>query len=99
NEIFLAQFSPLRLAQHGLRGTPELVEALAKAPMLINEGLRFLESTTQRPQASPLSGLRPTLLAGSCIIAAAILIAFGSPWFAWAPLIGASVVFAIWRRD
>lgn len=99
NEIFLAQFSPLKLAQEGLRGTPELVEALAKAPMLITEGLRFLESATQRPQENPLSGLRTTLLAGSCVIAAAILVAFGGPWYAWAPLFAGSIIFALWRKS
>ncbi len=99
NEIFLAQFSPLKLAQEGLRGTPELVEALAKAPMLITEGLRFLESATQRPQENPLAGLRTTLLAGSCVIAAAILIAFGGPWYTWGPLFAGSIVFALWRKS
>ena len=33
-----SQFSPLRLAKEGLRGAPELVDALVKAPMLVTEG-------------------------------------------------------------
>jgi len=98
NEIFLAQFSPLRLARESFRSTPELMDALAKAPMLVTEGLRLIESASQKPAANPMAGLHTTLLAGSCMIAAAILIAFGRPWYAWTPLVAASLVLAIWRR-
>jgi len=41
--IFMGQFNPLRIAKEGLRGAPEIVDAFAKAPLLITEGLRFLE--------------------------------------------------------
>jgi len=97
-EIFLGQFSPFKLARDSFRSTPELMEALTKTPMLITEGLRLIESASQRPAENPLSGLHTTLLAGSCMIAAAILIAFGKPWFTWSPLIAASLVLALWRR-
>jgi ubiquinone biosynthesis protein len=98
NEIFLAQFSPLKLAREGFRNSPELMDALTKAPMLITEGLRLIESASQKPTENPLAGLHTTLLAGSCMIAAAILISFGKPWFAWVPLLVASVALALWRR-
>jgi ubiquinone biosynthesis protein len=98
NAIFLHQFSPLRLAKDSLRGAPELVEALSKAPMLITEGLRVLEHATRRPQENPLAGLHTTLLAGSSLIAAAILLAFGGPWYAWAGLLALALVFALWPR-
>jgi ubiquinone biosynthesis protein len=98
NEIFLGQFSPLRLAKESFRSSPELMEALTKAPMLITEGLRLIESAAHRPQENPLANLHTTLLAGSCMIAAAILVAFGKPWFTWTPLFVASIVLTLWRR-
>lgn len=98
NEIFLSQFSPLRLAKESFRNTPELMDALTKAPMLITEGLRLIESASHRPQENPLANLHLTLLAGSCMIAAAILVAFGKPWYTWTPLIAASVLLALWRK-
>jgi ubiquinone biosynthesis protein len=98
NEIFLGQFSPLRLAKEGFRNSPELLEALTKAPMLITEGLRLIESASHRPAENPLANLHTTLLAGSCLIAGAILIAFGKPWFTWTPLFAASLVLTLWRR-
>jgi ubiquinone biosynthesis protein len=98
NEIFLGQFSPLRLAKEGFRNSPELLEALTKAPMLITEGLRLIESASHRPAENPLAGLHTTLLAGAALIGGAILVAFGKPWFTWAPLFAASLLLALWRR-
>lgn len=98
NEVFLAQFSPLRLAKEGLRGTPELVEALAKAPMLITEGLRLIEGATQKPRENPFADLKTTLLAGSCLIATAILVAFDRPWYIWAPALALGLVLALWPK-
>ena len=70
-----------------MRGAPELIEALSKAPMLITEGLRLLESAQHKPHENPFAGLKTTLLAGACIIAAAILISFGRPWYYYVPLL------------
>ncbi len=85
NRLFFGQFNPLRLAKESLRGAPEVVDALVKAPLLITEGLKFLEQST-KPRENPLAGLRSTLMAGACVIAATILIAFGQPWYVAAPL-------------
>jgi hypothetical protein len=63
-EIFLSQFSPLRLAKESFRNTPELMDALTKAPLLITEGVRLIESASQKPAENPLGGLHTTLLAG-----------------------------------
>lgn len=88
NRIFFGQFNPLRLAKESLRGAPEVVDALVKAPLLITEGLKFLEQST-KPRENPLAGLRGTLMAGACLIAATILMAFGEPWswYVAAPLL------------
>ncbi|MBP7589730.1 MAG: AarF/ABC1/UbiB kinase family protein [Thermoanaerobaculia bacterium] len=98
NAIFLDQFSPFRLAKEGLRGAPELIEALSKAPMLITEGLRLLESAQHQPRENPFAGLKTTLLAGACIIGAAILISFGRPWYYFVPLLTLALTLALWRR-
>ena len=67
------------------------MDALVKAPLLITEGLKFLEQST-KPRENPLAGLRGTLMAGSCLIAATILIAFDQPWYLAAPLFLIAVV-------
>lgn len=97
NSIFLQQFSPLRLAKESLRGAPDLVDALAKAPMLITEGLRVLEAATKRPAENPLAGLRGTVFAASCIVAGAIVAASHGPWYLWGPLFLLGIVLALRR--
>ncbi len=73
NKIFLQQFSPLRFLREGLREAPEVVDALAKVPMLVSEGLKLVEQATRRPAENPFSGIRGTVFAGFCIVGAAVL--------------------------
>ncbi len=95
NSIFLKQFSPLRLAREGLRGAPELVDALLKAPMLVTEGVRALEQATQRRPENPFTGIRGTLFGGFCLVAGAIVAASQGPWPLWAALIGLGAALAL----
>ena len=81
--FFLSQFNPLRVVKESLRGAPEMLEAVVKAPLLITEGLRLLETTTQRSPDNPLTGLRGTLMAGASLVAAAVVISTGGPWPLW----------------
>ncbi|MEE8526030.1 MAG: AarF/UbiB family protein, partial [Thermoanaerobaculia bacterium] len=77
--IILRRFSPLRLAQEGLRGVPELIDAVVKGPLLISEGLRLLEQTTRRPRENPFAGVRGTIFGGFCMVAGAILLSNAGP--------------------
>ncbi len=95
NQLFLKQFSPLRLAREGLRGAPELVDALVKAPMLITEGLRVLEQSTRRSKPSPFAGIRSTVLGGFCLVAGAIVIGFAGPVWAWVSLFALGLILAL----
>jgi ubiquinone biosynthesis protein len=97
NALFLNQFSPFRMVKDSLRGAPDVVDALVKAPLLVTEGLRMLEQSTRRPPENPFAGLRPTLLAGFCIVAGAILAAFRGPWPVWAALFALALVLALRR--
>ncbi len=88
--LFLNQFSPLRLLTEGMRGAPDLMDAMAKMPLLVTDGLRVLEKVARQPAQNPLSGLRGTLIAGSCLVAGAICLGFGAPW----PVYGSLFVIA-----
>lgn len=96
NRIFLLQFSPLKVVKESLRGAPDLVDAVAKAPMLITEGLRALEQMGRRPDPNPLAGLRGPLFGGFCIVAGAILVSAGVPWPAPAALFAFGGIAALW---
>jgi ubiquinone biosynthesis protein len=95
--VFIQQFSPVRLAQEGLRGAPDLVDALVKMPLLITEGLRVLEKTTKRSTENPFAGLRGTLIAGFSLVAGAIILGFVGPqsWPLYVPFFVIALVLAI----
>jgi ubiquinone biosynthesis protein len=97
--IFMHQFSPFRLVRDGMRGAPEIVDALVKAPLLVTEGLRVLERATHRPQENPFAGVRGTLFAGFCMVAGAILAAVDRPWYLWLPLFLLAVILALRRSS
>ncbi len=73
NKVILHLFSPWQLAREGLRGAPELIDAVVKTPVLVSETLRFLERSTQRHSENPFAGVRGTIFGGFCLVAGAIL--------------------------
>jgi ubiquinone biosynthesis protein len=81
--VFIAQFSPVRFLQEGLRGAPDVVDAMVKMPLLLTEGLRVLEKTAQRRPENPLAGMRGTLLAGAFLVTGGIVMGLGGPWPVW----------------
>lgn len=84
--IFLHQFSPFLMFKEGVRGAPDMIDALVKAPLLVTEGLQVLDRATRRSTENPFAGIRGTLIAGFCLVAAAIIMAFGGPWPLWGGL-------------
>jgi len=96
NAVFRAQFSPQSLYQSFMRGAPEVLEALAKAPNLITEGLRMIEQATRRPE-NPLAGLRGTLFGGFCMVAGAVLAGAHGPWPVWLTLFVVGIGAALHR--
>ncbi len=85
--VFREQLSPWRLLREGVRGAPEIMDAVIKLPILVTEGVRFLDEHRQRPPESPLSGLRGTVFGGFCLVAGAILAGNGAPWPLWGGLL------------
>jgi ubiquinone biosynthesis protein len=96
--IFRDQFTPQNLFKQLLRAGPELLEAAAKAPNLITEGLRLLEQATHRSPGNPLAGLRGTLFGGFCMVAGAILAGAHGPWPVWSILFLVGIVAALHRE-
>jgi ubiquinone biosynthesis protein len=95
--VFIQQFSPVRLAQEGLRGAPDLVDALVKMPLLITEGLRVMEKSAKRSSENPFAGLRATLIAGFSLVAGAIILGFVGPqaWLLYVPFFVIALVLAV----
>lgn len=96
--LFIQQFSPLRIFTEGLRGVPDMVDAMAKMPLLVTDGLKVLEKVARQPVESPLSGLRGTLIAGSCLVAGAVAMGFRAPWPVWSALFIIALVLAVRKK-
>ncbi len=95
--LFIHQFSPMRIFTEGMRGVPDMVDAMAKMPLLVTDGLRVLEKFARQPTESPLSGLRGTLIAGSCLVAGAVAMGFRAPWPVWSTLFVIAFILAVRR--
>ncbi len=86
NRIFLDQFKPAHLARQLMRGVPEILEAITKAPAVITEGVRLLQQMSRRPPDNPFAGLRGTIFGGFCLVAGAVLAGAHGPWPVWLAL-------------
>ena len=96
SKLFLAQFNPISLFKESLRGAPEVVDALVKAPLLITKGLRYLEQQTDQPAENPFASLRGTLFGGASLIAGAIVLAFDkTSWPIYGTLFGITLFYML----
>lgn len=79
SHIFMAQFNPIRLIKESMRGAPEVVDALVKAPLLVTQSLRALEESNHRKRKREhLEGIHSTLMGGFLLVAGTILYVSGN---------------------
>lgn len=83
--ILIQEFNPLRIVKESLLVFPEMVDLVSKSPLILTEGLKYLESTIKKPPSGALNGIRATLLAGFFLLSGAIMVAFSAPWWLWVP--------------
>jgi ubiquinone biosynthesis protein len=97
--IFRHRFSPRHLIREGTRIAPDIIEAVARVPLLVSESLRYLEQRTRRTPENPLRGIRATLFGGFCLLAGAILVALDGPWPLWVALLAVGVLLPLRRGN
>ena len=93
--IILEQYNLGKMLRDSALLVPELLDLINRSPLALNESLQTLESQLKQSRPDPLQGVRTSILAGFCMVAGAILVAFGSPWPFWAGLFLLAFVFAI----
>lgn len=96
SKIFMDRFNPKSMAQDLMRDAPELLDLLMRTPQLLTEGVAFLEESldNRRPQR-PLEGVRSSILAGACLVAAVIVVVQHGPMLLWIVLFGAALLLAL----
>jgi len=95
-DIFQDRFNPQAVIEKIARDTPEMLDVLMRLPQLAASGVTFLEEqlSDRRPQR-PLAGLRSGILAGSCLIAGALVVVQGGPILLWIAFFLAAILLAI----
>jgi ubiquinone biosynthesis protein len=89
--ILLGQFNPVEILRGLILVLPEMIDIISVSPLILGEGLKSLESNLKKPPMREINVIRNSLLAGFCLITAAILLSFGEPWPLWTALF----IFAI----
>ena len=93
--ILLEQFNPLNILKDIILVLPEMVDIINISPLILSEGLKSFEANLKKPSTGQLDGIRNSFLAGFCLIAATILVAFDGPWPLWAFLFFLAIVLAL----
>jgi ubiquinone biosynthesis protein len=84
-KVFRGTFSPLRLGRELLRSAPEMMDLAVQLPGLLSGAFRVAgEAIERRPSASPLAGLRSSILGGALAIAGVVAYVQHAPWWLWA---------------
>ncbi|PIE03212.1 MAG: ubiquinone biosynthesis protein UbiB [Acidobacteria bacterium] len=99
SRLFFQQFSPANLIKEHIRMAPDMVDAYLKAPLLINEALRYFERKTRQPARNPFQGVKEMVLAGSFMIAGSILAAVQKPWYVWSLMFLVAFMIANKRKS
>jgi ubiquinone biosynthesis protein len=97
SQIFRQQLNLKRMLHEGMRITPQLIDAIAKVPVLVSESIRLLERRTRQRPESPISGLRGTLLGGACLVSGSILAGLQGPQWLWITLLVLGVLISLRR--
>lgn len=82
-KILLKQINLLKFLKDGMLVLPDVLDVLNRSPLVISEGLRFLEYQLKSPRDGAMAGLRGTLFASFLLIAGAIIVATDGPIWLW----------------
>ncbi len=93
--IIFEQYNLGKILRDSVLLVPELLDLVNRSPLALNESLQTLESQLKQSRPDPFKGVRGSILAGFCLVAGAILLAFGSPWPFWVILFLLAFVFAV----
>jgi ubiquinone biosynthesis protein len=81
--ILLKQLNLVKFFKDSLLVLPDVLDILNRSPLVISEGLQFLEYQLKSPSEGALYGLRGTLFASFCLIAGAVVVATDGPALLW----------------
>jgi len=95
-QIFRDRFNPWTLGREILSSAPEVIDVALQLPQLLSSGTSHLKaSLSDEPPSDPYSGLRNSVLSGSCIVGGVIAVVQGGPLWLSLPLFGVGALLAL----
>jgi ubiquinone biosynthesis protein len=80
SRVFRRTFNPQQIVRELWRSAPEMLDLVSQLPRLIGAGFRVAdEHLSGKPRPNPLAGLRGSILAGACVVAAALVVVQHGP--------------------
>lgn len=81
--ILLKEIDIIKFLKDGLLILPDILDIFNRSPLVISEGLRFIEYQIKSPRDGGMRGLRGTIFASFLLIAGAIVVATDGPFLLW----------------
>jgi predicted unusual protein kinase regulating ubiquinone biosynthesis (AarF/ABC1/UbiB family) len=93
-QVLRQQFNPVDIFTRSIILIPELIDILTLSPLVLNEGIRFLENNLRRSPPQRLSRLSGAIFAGFCLLAGALIVSLDGPWALWLLLFILGIIVA-----
>ena len=90
--ILIHQFNVVNIFKDSLLVLPELLELLQRSPLVLNQGLRYVESSLKNKQEGALADSVGAIFGVGLLLSAAIMAVGGIYWIVWGGLIVAAFV-------
>ena len=97
-KILIRQYNVLNIAKDILLVLPELLDVLQRSPLVLSQGLRYMESSFKSKRQGPLTDVIGTVFAIGLLLAAAIMAAGNVHWIVWGGLILIAFSVAVIER-
>ena len=85
--ILIHQFNVVNIVKDSLLVLPELLELLQRSPLVLNQGLRYMESSFKNKQSGPFADSVGAIFGVGLLLTAAIMAVGGIHWIVWGGLI------------
>jgi ubiquinone biosynthesis protein len=90
--ILIHQFNVVNIVKDSLLALPELLDLLQRSPLVLNQGLRYMESSLKNKQEGALADSVGAIFGVGLLLSAAIMAVGGIHWIVWGGLIVAAFV-------
>ena len=96
--ILIRQYNVVNIVKDSLLVLPELIDLLQRSPLVLNQGLRYMESKFKNQQQGSLTDSIGTIFAIGLLLTAAIMAVGSVHWIVWGGLIVLALAVAGFER-